>query len=239
MSKKVSVVIPAYNEENYLLDTLKSVEQQAFDHSQMEVIVVNNASTDRTARVYESYQNNSYIESCLLWEPILSPGQARNTGARKARGEVLLFLDADSIMSPYTVQRVWECIEEGFLMGIIKIKALSSDPVGIAFFEVIHWGKKLFNLAAHMGYCQREVFFEVGGFNPEIKHAEDLDFYTRVKKHLKEKGKQWCFLEDAPIWTSVRRMERGPWKMGYLITLFEWWFGGLFRLQRKTYRAYR
>ncbi len=237
--KKVSVIIPAFNEEKYLGRALQSVERQTFDHSDLEVIVVDNASTDRTSEVFHSFFQNSAISHILLEEPILSPGRARNTGAKRALGEVLLFFDADSKLSPRTVQRVYDRYKGGLLMGIVRINADSSDRAASLFFGLIHFGKKLFHMACHLGYCERNLFFEVGGFDPVMAHAEDLEFFTKVKRTLRKKGKNWCMIEDAPIYTSTRRMSRYPFKLGYLITLLEWAFCGLLNFNRSRYTPYR
>ncbi len=237
--KKVSIIIPAYNEEKYLHKALQSVEEQTFDHSDLEVVVVDNASTDRTSEVFDAFFIKSRVPHLLLKEPILSPGRARNTGAKRARGEVFLFLDADSNLSPQTVQRVYDGYKKGLFMGIIRIKADSSDKVANFFFDLIHFGKKLFHIACHLGYCERNLFFEVGGFDSEIVHAEDLKFFSRVKKTLQKKGKDWGVIEDAPIFTSTRRMTRYPFKLGYLITLLEWAFCGLLSFNRSRYTPYR
>ncbi|MFQ6070157.1 MAG: glycosyltransferase [Candidatus Aminicenantales bacterium] len=239
MSKKISIIIPAYNEEKYLLNTLKSIETQEFNLSELEVIVVDNASTDNTAQVHRSFFQNNSIENLLVREPILGPARAKNTGAEKAQGEVLLFLDADSWMVPSTLEKVCDAYKKGCKMGTIYVKADSSDLVAIFFFNLINFGKNLFHIAANMGYCERNLFFEVGGFKSEIKHAEDYEFFTRTKKHLRKKGKSWCMINDAHIYTSTRRMERAPFKLGYLLTLLEWAFGGFLGLYRSSYRLYR
>ncbi|UCB44483.1 MAG: glycosyltransferase [Spirochaetota bacterium] len=239
MNKKVSIIIPAYNEENYLHRTLESVASQTFNHELIEVIVVDNASTDSTASVFHTFFKNCSIQNMLIEEPVLSSGRAKNAGASKARGEVLLFIDADSRIDPRLVQEVYNWYMRGYLMGIIRIKPDSIDPMANLYFDVIHFGKKLIHIAANMGFCQRKLFVELAGFNPDLQHAEDLEFFTRAKKMLKEIGKQWCIIEDAPISTSTRRMDRLPFKLGYPLTLFEWAFGGFLGLQRKKYEAYR
>jgi glycosyltransferase involved in cell wall biosynthesis len=237
--KKVSIIIPAFNEEKYLYSALQSVERQTFAPSNLEVIVVDNASTDRTAEVFHAFFKKKSISHLIVEEPILSPGRARNTGATRARGEVFLFLDADSKLSPQTVQCVYDGYKKGLLMGIIRIKADSSDKMANLFFDLIHFGKKLFHIACHLGYCERNLFFEVGGFDPEIVHAEDLKFFTKVKKTLRKRGKDWGVIEDASIFTSTRRMSRYPFKLGYLITLLEWALCGLLSFNRRRYTPYR
>ncbi|MFB0565946.1 MAG: glycosyltransferase family 2 protein [Candidatus Aminicenantaceae bacterium] len=239
IKKAISIIIPAYNEEKYLLEALKSVAYQTFNHSQLEVIVVDNASTDNTAAVHQNFFKNHPTQHLLLKEPQLSPGKAKNTGAEKAQGEILLFLDADTKMSPQTVQEVDYWYKKGFLMGTIRITADSSDIVAKFFFDLLNFGKTIFNIACHMVFCQKQLFFQVEGFNPELKHAEDLDFCRKVKKALKRRGKSWCMIHNAPVATSTRRMIRHPLKLGYLITLLEWGFGGFLGFRRKQYIPYR
>ncbi|MFQ6037037.1 MAG: glycosyltransferase, partial [Candidatus Aminicenantales bacterium] len=212
---------------------------QTFDLKSLEVIVVDNASTDRTSEVCRNFFKRRPVPHLLLEEPRLSPGRARNTGAARASGDVLLFLDADSRLSPSTVWRVVQAYRMGIAMGIIRICPDSDDLAARMFFDLIHFGKNLFHLACHLGYCARDLFFEVGGFDPEVFHAEDLEFFQRVKKALRRKGKPWCVIENAPIFTSTRRMTRHPFKLGYLLTLLEWAFGGYLKLKRDRYTPYR
>jgi glycosyltransferase involved in cell wall biosynthesis len=239
MSIKVSVIVPAYNEEKLITRALQSVEGQEFDRSELEVIVVDNASTDKTTQVCQHYFQNNGMPHCLLREPILSPGKARNTGAKRATGDVLLFLDADSFLAPNTVDRVYEWYKNGHRMGTLRIKPDSSDIVAAGFFSIIHFGKNLFNIAANLGFCDRILFEELGGFKTELKQCEDLEFYQRVKGVLKKRGLPWCVIDDAPIYTSTRRMDRFPLKLGYLIILLEWGILGKMGVNRNVYTPYR
>lgn len=80
MRKKVSVIIPAYNEEDYLAAALESAESQTMDHEELEVIVVNNASTDDTVRVYRSFFMNNSIQNFLFEEPLWAPAGQKTWG---------------------------------------------------------------------------------------------------------------------------------------------------------------
>ena len=239
MSIKVSVIIPAYNEEKLIARALQSVEDQDFSRSELEVIVVDNASTDNTTHVCQSHFQNNGMPHSLLHEPILSPGKARNTGAARAKGDVLLFLDADSYLADNAVNRVYRWYKKGHRMGTIRIRPDSSDIVASGFFNLIHYGKNLFNIAANLGFCDRLLFEELGGFKTELKQCEDLEFYQRVKGELKKRGWPWCVVEDAPIYTSTRRMDRFPFKLGYLIILLEWGILGKMGVNRNIYTPYR
>ncbi len=239
MSKRVSVIIPAYNEEKLITRALQSIEDQKFDPMEMEVIVVDNASTDKTTQVCQLYFRHNGMSHRLLKEPYLSPGKARNAGAKIAQGDVLLFLDADSFLNSNTVDKVYQWYKTGHLMGTIRIKPDSSDMVANGFFRLIHFGKNLFNIAANLGFCDRRLFEELGGFKTELLQCEDLEFYQRVKCLLKKRGLPWCVVDDAPIYTSTRRMDRFPFKLGYIIVLLEWGILGKMGVNRSSYSSYR
>jgi len=92
VSYDYSVVIPAYNEEEYLPSTLRSLDKvlRKIPQFRGEVIVVNNGSTDRTAQIAEQYGAK------VVEETNRGIGRARNRGAAMAKGETLIFLDADT-----------------------------------------------------------------------------------------------------------------------------------------------
>lgn len=94
---KVSVLVPAYNEEAYILKTLEALRLQ--NYPDYEVLVVNNASTDRTAEVVASfiYRNNLTFAFRLLHEKRQGTQFARECGRRKAAGEIIAQLDADCL----------------------------------------------------------------------------------------------------------------------------------------------
>jgi glycosyltransferase involved in cell wall biosynthesis len=239
MKKKISIIIPAYNEENYLLSALESIENQSFNLNQIEVIVVNNASTDGTTQVFNSFLGKNSFKMVLINEPILGVSRAKNKGASLAEGKILIFFDADSQMSENLVKVVNDYYDKGYLMGIIKLIPDSNLFVARFLFNLIDFGKKTFHITAQMGYCDRKLFWRAGGFRPEIHHAEDLELFTKVKKILRKERGKFCYIREAYIITSTRRMDRFPLKLGYPLTLFEWFYGGFLGLRRKKYKPYR
>jgi glycosyltransferase involved in cell wall biosynthesis len=90
-TEKISVIIPAFNEERFLSKTIAAVKRNDFPMNNCQIIVVNNGSTDRTSEI----ARNSDVEviECVR----MFVGAARNLGVQKARGEYLAFLDADCI----------------------------------------------------------------------------------------------------------------------------------------------
>lgn len=240
MKPAISVIIPAYNEEKYLAAALSSTLAQTYNHQAIEVIIVNNASTDRTVDVYKEFvrQNKTRVKMILVEEEVLGVSRAKNKGASIAQGDILLFLDADSQMSPNLAEVIIGYYRRGYLMGIIRLIPDSLDWWPQQFFRLIEFGKRTFRIAAQMGYCDRSLFWRGGGFNPALRLSEDLEFFTRLKKILKKEKKDFAYIHEAWIRTSTRRMDSFPLNSGYIFIFFQWFLSFL-GLGRQIYKPYR
>jgi glycosyltransferase involved in cell wall biosynthesis len=240
MKPTISIIIPAYNEAAYLFAALNSVRAQTYDHEALEVIVIDNASTDQTARVFWDFVQNNELrfKMRLTEEKILGVSRAKNRGAALAKGDVLLFLDADSEMSPNLAEVISNHYRRGLKMGIIQLRPKSKDWLAKHFFQLIEFGKRTFRIAAQMGYCDRQLFWQEGGFNPGLRLSEDLDLFTRLKKRLEQKGEDFSYISEAWIYTSTRRLDHFPLKSGYFLIFFQWLLSFL-GLGREHYKPYR
>ena len=94
---KISVIIPAYNEEMWLPVTLDSVLSQTMDPADYEVIAVNNGSTDRTGEILADYSRR-YSNVHVISQSSSTPGEGRNRGMEEAKGDYFFFLDADDLL---------------------------------------------------------------------------------------------------------------------------------------------
>lgn len=110
MTKKVSVIIPVYNAEKYLNDCLESVFNQ--DYNNLEIICVNDGSTDNSQRILEKYRNQYPYVFKLLYQNNSGAPAARNLGIKAADGEYLYFFDADDIMSEKAISNLVSAAEE-------------------------------------------------------------------------------------------------------------------------------
>lgn len=110
--EKISVVIPCYNAENYIDRCLKSLESQTYGIENMEIILVDDVSTDGTCgrllRFEEKYPENVLVIAC---EKNAGPGAARNTGMQYASGEYIAFADADDAAAPEMFEKLYEAIQ--------------------------------------------------------------------------------------------------------------------------------
>src|SRR5579864_1330629 len=106
-STVVSIVIPARNEERHVTTALESIAAQTWPAALLDVVVVNNGSTDATGEmVREFIAREPHLAVRLLDEPVPGRARAKNLGVKAARGEWLIFLDADSRMAPNLAERV-------------------------------------------------------------------------------------------------------------------------------------
>jgi dolichyl-phosphate beta-glucosyltransferase len=117
--KRLSVVIPAYNEENRIEKTLLDVdaylEKQAYDY---EIIVVDNGSTDHTVDVVNRLESTTVQNARILSQPPVVPGNNKGNAVKKgimeAQGQYIVFMDADNATPIHEIEKFWPYLEKGF-----------------------------------------------------------------------------------------------------------------------------
>ncbi len=205
----LSVVIPARDEEAHLPRALASCAAQSVP---LEIVVVNNASRDRTAAIASSVPGVR-----LVHEPIVGRARAKNAGARAAGGAVLLFLDADSLMAPDLAERILARYASGERAADVRIVADSPDVLDRAFFALVDL-KRLFRIRAQMFYCERAAFLAAGGFDSSLELAEDKDLLDRLRRS----GVRVAHLGESYIATSPRRLRALPLRLAMVTTFARW-----------------
>ena len=200
-----SIIIPAYNEEKYLPETLKAVAKaiNAIEFSG-EVIVVDNNSTDKTAEVAESYGASVVFES---FEQI---ARARNRGAESAKGKYLIFLDADTILPECLLKRSLDnLMNKEYCGGGVTVDFdVPQDKFITAFKDFWNYISAKRSLAAGSYlYVLRECYEAVGGFNENLYASEEIWFSRKCIKWGKRHNKIFKVIDDIKIITSSRKME--------------------------------
>ena len=194
-----SIIIPARDEENYILDTLNAIP------AHIETIVVCNACADKT---YELAQANASIAINTI-EPGVS--KARNLGAKYATNPILVFLDADVKISPDTLLKIDKALKK-CVVGSCKFKPDSKKTIA-KFYALI---KNIFSETTGSSngviFCPKYVFDQVGGFNQRLSKREDHLFVKKAKKIGKYK------IVNSQVLVSMRRYE----KTGYLKHMLYW-----------------
>lgn len=193
----LSIIIPTLNEEEHLPKLFKEIKKQNF--KEMEIIVADAGSKDKTIEIARNF-------GCKIVGGGL-PAKGRNEGAKAAKGELFLFMDADNLFLP-----------ESFLVNLIS--EFKKRKLGVASFPIYLKGKKIdkfvygiynnFVSLTQIPYAtnsilvKREVFEKVkGGFDEEIKIAEDHYFAKQASKFGK-----FGFIKTEPVLASSRRFER-------------------------------
>jgi glycosyltransferase involved in cell wall biosynthesis len=126
----VTIVIPARNEAKTIGQALASVAEQAWPLERLEVVVVDNGSTDGTPAAVREFQRTfPWLRVRLLSEPQPGVSRARNRGAEAAHGHVLLFLDADSRLAPTMIPAVLGHLHRGEAAVSLRVVADSNDPI--------------------------------------------------------------------------------------------------------------
>ncbi len=203
---KISIIVPAFNEEKLLAATLQSIRAaaEAF-HAHgwaTELIVCDNNSTDRTAEVARAGGAQ------VVFEPVNQISRARNTGAAAATGDWLVFVDADSQPSRELFADTANAMtDRRFLGGGVTVR-LDEFQSGLAFFTA------LWNLTSRVRkwcagsfiFCEARAFRAIGGFSAEFFASEELDLSKRLTAYGKPQRKKLIILHRHPLLTSARKM---------------------------------
>ena len=204
---KISVVVPAYNEEGGLAATLQCIRagmEALRQHGwASELIVCDNNSMDRTAEIART------AGAHVVFEPVNQIGRARNTGAAQASGDWLLFIDADSHPTPALFADVartiagGRCLAGGSTVVFPSTRALARAAAGVwnLWSRLARWA------AGSFIFCDATIFREVGGFSLTLYATEEIDLFRRLKRVARRTGRRIVILHDHPLETSGRKLE--------------------------------
>jgi glycosyltransferase involved in cell wall biosynthesis len=186
-SPLVSVIIPAYNAEKTIARTLESVLSQTYKH--IEVIVVNDGSTDRTEEIVEAFaQTDRRIR--ILHQPNLGATAARNCGIKSSKGEYIAPIDADDIWHEEKIQAQVEVFQHcGPSVGLVYSWSIIVDEMGNPLAGIAHeyqgnvLAELIYSNFVGNGSCpliRRSCFQNVGDFNINLRAGQDWDMYLRI-----------------------------------------------------------
>ena len=210
---RISVVIPAYNEVGYLprlLDTIDAARDRYEGGKEtVEVIVADNASTDRTAQIAgECGCRVVRVEKRAI-------GAVRNGGAAVARGDILAFVDADFRIHPET----FNAIDGAVATGKVAVGATGMVYERMSLGLWLSWALSIVAsrlTATDMGviFCRREDFEAIGGYCEEKLYFEDIQFLTDLKRLGRPEGRKLVRCTTAKAICSMRKWdERGDWDL--------------------------
>lgn len=228
MRPLISVIIPAHNEEHYLPVTLEALKKQTYRY--FETIVVANGCSDRTESVARDRCDR------FIWLEDRCLGRARNLGGKKAHGELLVFLDADTVLEPESLEKIADAWSRDYAMGTVK-----GWPDSKRLSHRLLYCFKNFLHRTHLHYgssgviiCWKDFFKSVGGFD-ETLHVREIG---DVMRRMRELG-QYKYVATTAATTSMRRYQRfGTSRMVWL--WFKIWLASLFTdIRQRRYEPVR
>ena len=203
---RISIIIPAFNEERLIAETLHAVNAATTAFTQrvwsFELIVCDNNSTDQTAKLARAGGAK------VVFEPLNQIARARNTGASAATGEWLIFVDADSKPSAGLFDSVAKVIESGECLGGGSTVRMDGRHL-FAILVVQLWNcvSRLRSwMAGSFIFCEATAFRTLRGFSQELFASEEIEFSQRLKLLAKERRKKVVILHEHPLLTSARKI---------------------------------
>lgn len=232
-----SIVVPAHNEAELLPATLEAllVAMRAVPLAG-EIVVCDNASTDRTAELARAGGARVVVE------PVRQISRARNAGARAARGRFLVFVDADTLVPPDLLRQAVEGLAEGRACGggaAVAMEGVSGGVAGrmVSLWNMVSAGRRL--AAGSFLFVRRDAFLAAGGFSERVYASEEIWLSREVKRWGRARGLPFLILRDHPVLTSGRKARWYPVPLLLAVAVGFLLFPPLVRSRRYCWLWYR
>lgn len=200
--------MPAHNEEALLPRCLEALEC-AIERSgsSAEIVVVANRCTDATRSIAAA------AGAVVVVDEHRNISATRNAGVAASTGEVVVTIDADTIMHPDALVEVDRLVVAGTFVGGGCSVVPERNSLGLAVTVLVMRSvMTLSRSGAVMFWCRREDFDAIGGFDEELRIAEDLDFARRLRLHGRSTNRRFRNVRSAPATFCVRKWDRfGDW----------------------------
>jgi len=200
-----SVIIPAYDEQEWLPATLDAL-QKAMKEIDMtgQIIVVDNNSRDRTPEIAREHG------AIVVFERVNQISRARNAGANAANGRYLIFLDADTIISAALLQKALVNLSSGACCGGGAKVVYEGELPAIVRTVTELWNRSSVKFGMAAGcfiYCLKEAFDAVGGFSQNVYASEEIWFSWKLRAWGKQRHMDFRIIDSPPLLTSSRKLK--------------------------------
>lgn len=217
----ISIIIPALNEEKLIRQALIQFDEVVRKKHNLEIIVSDGGSKDATLQIINGLADKVLIHKEIFKQNI---SQGRNQGALNSKGDVLIFLNADTLISDVNLffDRILKLFEKNEIVAlacpvmVFKNEECLKDRIFHSFYNNYVRFLNKFIMGMGRGEChviKRKAFEKVGCYNEKMNAGEDFDLYKRLKKIGKIK-----FLKDIVVYESPRRYR----KFGYVKVFWDW-----------------
>jgi glycosyltransferase involved in cell wall biosynthesis len=174
----ISVIIPVYNGEAFLAEAVGSILEQHYDP--LEIIVIDDGSTDRTRQVAADLQGNIRY----FYQPNRGLPVSRNKGVQMARGNVICFLDVDDLWTKNKLALQLTHLKQNpsvlIVLGHTQLMRWTGNKEGKQ--EFVLWGKPVLAMSMGSALFKRQVFDQVGLFDETQRYCDDLDWFMRARE---------------------------------------------------------
>jgi glycosyltransferase involved in cell wall biosynthesis len=204
---RVSIVVPCHNEEYWLPKLLMSLNECNTYLNDIEIVVVDNGSTDRTIDVLWAMIPSLRFKVRLTHESRKGVSYAKNTGSKVAQADILVFIDSDIQLTQRFVNHLWSVIRQPDFGGAtIRTLAEPGSIKGTFVFWVLELIKLMVARPFGKSVATRDAFEAVGGFACDVKLGENVIFTSRLKQYVKQRKKRFYHI-SSPVFCSLRRFE--------------------------------
>ena len=224
---RFSVIIPAFNEERYLPRLLDSIDVARANYfggrGEVEVIVADNNSTDRTAEIAAAHHAR------VVHVAKRRIAAARNGGARAACGEVVCFIDADSAVHPQTFNEIDRVMTTGrYIAGFTGVELERKSMGLLVTYCVCILFVVLTGIDTGVVFCRREDFEAVGGYDESRLYAEDVLLPLALRRLGKQRRQRLTRIPNVKALGCTRKFDQFGewhyfWMLGHVIkSLITW-----------------
>ena len=187
---KVSVIIPVYNAEKFISETIESVIAQTYQD--WEIIAVDDGSTDKTLEILKEHEKKLSKKLRVITQKNSGVSIARNTGVAAANGEYIAFLDHDDLWMPRKLEKQVKLLDSNRTLGLVYSDSYQIDGAGnlkkdTFFHSTKPFRGNVFNELFYINFIpcltavvRKEVLDKVGPFNPKYNIAEEYDLFLKI-----------------------------------------------------------
>jgi glycosyltransferase involved in cell wall biosynthesis len=211
---RFSIIVPAHNEETLLPRGLDAIAAAITRRGlPAEIVVVANRCTDRTEAIADA------AGAVVVRDEQRNIAATRNAGVAASTGEIVVTIDADTVMHPDALAEVDRLVTTGRHVGGGCRLVLERNSLGLAVSKLVMCSvMTLMRSGAVMFWCRREDFDAIGGFDESLLIAEDLDFARRLRRHGRTTNRRFRNLRASPATVCVRKWDTyGDWHYFTLI----------------------
>ncbi len=205
--KMISIIIPTYNEEKDILDCLKSLERQTYKN--FEIIIIDDGSTDETIKKIREFSKKDR-KIRILNQKHKGPGAARNLGAKYAKGEILIFVDADMTFDKDYIKNLINPLEKKEIIGTTHETEIAKNIKNIwsNCWGRIRVSKKGAKKVKIFRAIKKDFFLKRGGFDPKYGYADDQTFWFKYRIKPIVAKNTICYHKNPETLKSVYNQSR-------------------------------